>query len=70
MNSLSGLVGMGVSNQLNLDYSLLAIFVIAIIIGGYLGSLYGAKYADNNRVRNLLAVVLIIAAGKRFLELL
>ncbi len=70
VNSLSGLVGMGVSNQLNLDYSLLAIFVIAIIIGGYLGSLYGAKYADNNRVRNLLAVVLIIAAGKRFLELL
>ena len=70
VNSLSGLVGMGVSNQLNLDYSLLAIFVIAIIIGGYLGSLYGAKYADNNRVRNMLAVVLIIAAGKRFLELL
>ena len=70
VNSLSGLVGMGVSNQLNLDYSLLAIFVTAIIIGGYLGSLYGAKYADNNRVRNLLAVVLIIAAGKRFLELL
>ena len=70
VNSLSGLVGMGVSNQLNLDYSLLAIFVIAIIVGGYLGSLYGAKYADNNRVRNLLAVVLIIAAVKRFLELL
>ena len=70
VNSLSGLVGMGVSNQLNLDYSLLGIFVIAIIVGGYLGSLYGAKYAENNRVRNLLAVVLIIAAGKRFLELL
>ena len=70
VNSLSGLFGMSVSNQLNLDFSLLVIFVIAIIIGGYLGSLYGARYADNNTVRNLLAVVLIIAAAKRFLQLL
>ena len=70
VNSLAGLVGMGMSNQLNLDVGLLANFVIAITIGGFIGSLYGAKHADNKRVRNLLAVVLVIAAAKRFLELL
>ena len=70
VNSLAGLVGMGMSNQLDLDVSLLANFVIAITIGGFIGSLYGAKHADNKRVRDLLSVVLIIAAAKRFLELL
>ena len=70
VNSLAGLVGMGMSNQLNLDVGLLANFVIAITIGGFIGSLYGAKHADNKRVRDLLSVVLIIAAAKRFLELL
>ena len=70
VNSLAGLVGMGMSNQLNLDVGLLANFVIAITIGGFIGSLYGAKHADNKRVRALLAVVLVIAAAKRFLELL
>ena len=70
VNSLAGLVGMGMSNQLNLDVGLLANFVIAITIGGFIGSLYGAKHADNKRVRDLSAVVLVIAAAKRFLELL
>ena len=70
VNSLAGLIGMGMSNQLNLDVGLLANFVIAITIGGFIGSLYGAKHADNKRVRDLLAVVLVIAAAKRFLELL
>ena len=70
VNSLSGLVGMGMSKQLDLDVGLLANFVIAITIGGFIGSLYGAKHADNKRVRDLLAVVLVIAAAKRFLELL
>ena len=70
VNSLAGLVGMGMSNQLDLDVGLLVNFVIAITIGGFIGSLYGAKHADNKRVRDLLSVVLIIAAAKRFLELL
>lgn len=70
VNSLAGLVGMGMSKQLDLDVGLLANFVIAITIGGFIGSLYGAKHADNKRVRDLLAVVLVIAAAKRFLELL
>tara|TARA_B100000575_G_C23136544_1_gene660383 strand:- start:342 stop:1127 length:786 start_codon:yes stop_codon:yes gene_type:complete len=70
VNSLAGIVGMGMSKQLDLDVGLLANFVIAITIGGFIGSLYGAKHADNKRVRNLLSVVLIIAAAKRFLELL
>ena len=70
VNSLAGMVGMGMSKQLDLDVGLLANFVIAITIGGFIGSLYGAKHADNKRVRDLLAVVLVIAAAKRFLELL
>lgn len=69
VNSLSGLFGMAAAAQLQIDYSLLSILIIAIIIGGFLGSLYGAKYAGNKRVRSLLAVVLIVAAMKRVIEL-
>ena len=57
------------SAQLQIDFSLLLILILAIIIGGFLGSLYGAKYANNKRVRSLLAVVLIVAAMKRVIEL-
>ena len=65
VNSLAGLIGMGVSSQLNLDWSILTVFSSAIVIGGSIGSLYGAKYAKQKVVRGVLAVVLIIAGMKR-----
>ena len=70
VNSLSGLVGMGVSDQLNVDVSLLTIFVIAIVIGGFIGSLYGSKFASDKHVRIILVIVLIVAAIKRVAELI
>ena len=68
VNSLSGLVGMGISSQLDFDWSLLALLVSAIIIGGSIGGLYGAKYAGQGLVRKILAIVLIIAAMKRGIQ--
>ena len=68
MNSLSGLIGMGVSSQLDFDWPLLTLLVSAIIIGGSIGALYGAKYAEQRVVRRILAIVLIIAAMKRGMQ--
>ena len=69
VNSLSGLTGTMVSGNLDLDLSLLGMFLITIGLGGYVGSQYGAKHASNSVVRKLLAVVLIVAATKRIIEL-
>ena len=44
-------------------------FLITISIGAYVGSYFGAKNASNSLVRKLLAVVLIVAATKRIIEL-
>ena len=69
VNSISGLVGTAISGNLDLDLSLLGMFLITISLGGYFGSQYGAKRASNSIVRKLLAVVLIVAATKRIVEL-
>ena len=61
VNSLSGLIGMGVSSQLDFDWPLLTLLVSAIIIGGSIGALYGAKYAEQRVVRRILAIVLILS---------
>jgi len=68
VNSLSGLIGMGVSGQLDLDLDLLALFIIAIAIGGFFGALIGSVYADNRVVRRLLCLVLLVAAAKRIAQ--
>ena len=65
VNSLSGIIGTGISGQLELDYSLLSLFGFSVIFGGFVGSLYGAKFAPKSRVRVLLSIVLIVAAAKR-----
>lgn len=69
VNSISGLVGTAISGNLDLDLSLLGMFLVTITLGGYVGSQYGAKRASNSIVRKLLAVVLIVAATKRIVEL-
>ena len=69
VNSAAGLTGTAISGNLDLDLSLLGMFLITISIGGYVGSSFGAKNASNSLVRKLLAIVLIVAATKRIIEL-
>ena len=69
VNSISGLAGTAISGNLDLDLSLLGLFLITISLGGYFGASFGAKHASNSLVRKLLAVVLIVAATKRIIEL-
>jgi len=70
VNSLAGLGGATLSGQLVLDVDMLLPFVAAVLVGGFVGSRYGAQIAPQNMVKRLLVVVLIIAAGKRILEII
>ena len=70
INSLASLGGVILSNQLVLDIGVLIPFVIAVLIGGFLGSRYGAEIAPQLVVRRLLVVVLLLASAKRLFELI
>tara|TARA_B100000945_G_scaffold55202_1_gene40539 strand:- start:12165 stop:12920 length:756 start_codon:yes stop_codon:yes gene_type:complete len=69
INSLGGLFGAGISNQLNIDLDILLPFILVVLMGGYLGSKFGSK-SNNSIIKSLLIIVLLIAALKRFLEYL
>ena len=69
VNSLAGLGGAALSGQLILEMGVLFPFVGAVLIGGFIGSRYGAEVAPQQMVRKLLVMVLIVAATKRFYEL-
>ena len=69
VNSLAGLGGAALSNQLAIDLEVLLPFVGAVLVGGFMGSRYGAEIAPQHVVRRLLVVVLLMAAAKRILEL-
>ena len=69
VNSLAGLGGAALSNQLAIDLEVLLPFVGAVLVGGFMGSRYGAEIAPQPVVRRLLVVVLLMAAAKRILEL-
>ena len=70
VNSLAGLGGATLSNQLVLDFEVLLPFVGAVLVGGFIGSRYGAEIAPQNVIRKTLVVVLLLAAVRRFLELI
>ena len=70
LNSLAGIVGHGISGQLDLDIEVLGLFAFSVLIGGFLGSKYGASIAKQNHIRRLLVLVLVIAAMKRVIEIL
>ena len=70
LNSLAGLTGNFTTGQNELDISLLFSFAIVVLIGGFIGSLYGSKFASQKHVRTLLVIVLVVAAIKRVYELL
>jgi uncharacterized membrane protein YfcA len=69
VNSLAGLGGAALSNQLVIDLDVLLPFAGAVLVGGFVGSRYGAENAPQHTVRRLLVVVLLIAAAKRLIEL-
>ena len=70
VNSMAGLAGAGASGQLNLEIEILTYFTIIVIIGGLIGSSYGAKIASQSLIRKLLIGILVIAAAKRLIELI
>ena len=65
MNSLAGLVGVGVSGQIDLDLDLLGSLGGAVMLGGLLGSRYGSEVSSQNGIRGLLVLVLCAAAARR-----
>ena len=70
VNSLAGLGGATLSGQLTLELGVLFPFVSAVLIGGFIGSRYGAEIAPQQMVRKLLVIVLIVAATRRVVELI
>ncbi|MBC8437982.1 MAG: sulfite exporter TauE/SafE family protein [Euryarchaeota archaeon] len=69
VNSISGLMGATASGQLVLDLEILTAFATVVIVGGFIGSAYGAKFAPQSAIRKLLVLVLLIAAAKRIFGL-
>ena len=69
VNSLAGLGGATLSGQLTLEWGVLFPFVSAVLIGGFIGSRYGAEIAPQQMVRKLLVIVLVVAAVRRVVEL-
>jgi uncharacterized membrane protein YfcA len=68
INSISGLVGRGLSGRL--EYGLLGLVLIPSgLIGGLLGSYWGAKYLSNRAVQRLLGVVLLIVVTRYVISL-
>ena len=65
VNSLAGLVGASVSDQIGLELALLGPFGGAVLLGGVLGSRYGSLVASQNGIRILLVLVLCAAAARR-----
>ncbi len=69
MNSFAGLCGATLSGQYELEFDTLIPFSCAVLIGGMVGSRYGADIAPQNAIRKLLVVVLLVAALKLIFEI-
>ena len=69
VNSASGLIGNSISGQLVLDGAVLLPFAIAVMVGGMIGSRFGANVFSQKTVRRSLVCVLLMAAVKRIFEL-
>ena len=70
VNSFSGLVGASVSGHLMIDWGLLPYFLSVVLVGGFIGSIYGAGVANQVTIKKILVVLLLFAAMKRIIELL
>ncbi len=65
VNSVSGLIGLG-SSGLNLS-STFTWWILAALAGGIAGSVWGSRFAQSVILKNVLALVIIIAAVKLIL---
>jgi len=65
VNSASGLIGQ-ISSGVNIEKESFLLVVISLI-GGVFGGYYGSKKINNQKLRYILAFVLIIACGKLIL---
>ena len=64
VNSVSGLAGL--KTWIPMDQSQMMYWLVASLVGGFLGANWGAAIASNVKVKWILALVLIIASLKLF----
>jgi uncharacterized membrane protein YfcA len=62
VNSVSGLAGL--KTWIPLDQSQMIYWLLASLVGGFLGARWGAGIASNTKVKWILALVLVIASLK------
>ena len=62
VNSVSGLVGL--KTWILLDQSNMIYWLIASLMGGFMGAIWGSNIASNQKVKWILALVLVIASLK------
>jgi len=67
LNSAAGLTGSSLSEGFGVEFTSIAPFALAVLIGGFIGSRYGAKIAQQNHIRSFLILVLVIASARRVL---
>ena len=65
VNSIAGLTGFLLSNAPQLPKGL-AVWAVAAVIGGYIGSEYGSRRLGSPTIRRVLALVLLLASVKMF----
>jgi uncharacterized protein len=65
VNSCAGLLGV-MSKQPTLPDGL-AYWAVAALVGGWIGAEFGSKHLGSTAIRQVMAVVLLIAGGKMFL---
>ena len=63
VNSTAGLLGFVTSNTTQLPAGI-AVWAVAAVLGGYIGSEYGSKQFGSPMIKRLLAVALVIAGIK------
>ena len=61
-NSIAGLLGDW--SSLDRVSEAIPIWIVAVLVGGWLGASYGSQQADKTRLQRLLAMVLVIAGLK------
>ena len=69
VNSLAALGGVVLSNQMVLEFETLLPFICAVLIGGFIGSRYGADVAPQNLIRKLNNLILCLMGGLKLLVL-
>ena len=70
LNSLAGLIGASVAGRIGFELALLLPFASVVMVGGVVGSRFGARVSSQRGVKGLLVVVVMIAAFKRAVNLL